>query len=75
MKFFTYWMNAWMSPTVIMPCTANTLPMMATTTYPKLPMTSMTGRMRPLRNCDFHALSYSFSFVALNSSMAACSRA
>ena len=31
-KFFTYWMNAWMSPTVMTPCTANTLPRMATTT-------------------------------------------
>ena len=31
-KFFTYWMNAWMSPTVMMPCTARKLPAMATAT-------------------------------------------
>ena len=31
-KFFTYWMNAWMSPTVMTPCTARKLPAMATAT-------------------------------------------
>ena len=31
-KFFTYWMNAWMSPTVMTPCTASTLPASATPT-------------------------------------------
>ena len=31
-KFFTYWMNAWMSPTVMTPRTANMLPAIATAT-------------------------------------------
>ena len=31
-KFLTYWMNAWMSPTVMMPCTAKKLPRIATAT-------------------------------------------
>ena len=31
-KFFTYWMNAWMSPTVMTPMTAKKLPEMATAT-------------------------------------------
>ena len=56
-KFFTYWMNAWISPTVMAPWAANMLPESATPTYPRLPTKFITGIISPERNCDFQALS------------------
>ncbi len=57
----TYWMKAWISPTVIIRRIANQPPRMTTATYPRLPIRPITGIMMLEKNCAFQAAPYSVS--------------
>ena len=62
----TYWMNAWMSPTVMAPPSDRKPPSTQMATYPRLPAKFISGIMTPPRNWLFHAAVYSWSLRASN---------
>ncbi len=69
----TYWMKAWMSPTVMARRAARYPPSTAITTYDTLPTKPMIGIIRPDRNCDFHAEAYRTSLNPSNRATLAAS--
>ena len=66
----TYWMNASISPTCILFLIAKKPPIIATITYPKLPINVIIGIIIPDKNCDFQAELYNVSLNLSNSSIA-----
>ena len=62
-KSRTYMMKDMITPNLIVPFIASTEPMTHTATYATLPITFISGCIRPERNCDFQFASYTARFM------------